>query len=302
MEAFGTTGSSHLICNKPNYILIKKNQMEVRFQCSPRETMEMDTEALRTNFLIENLMLDDEVTMVYAHYDRMIVGGAKPVSKNLELPTDNELKASFFLERREMGVINVGGKGSVTVDDNSFDLDKMDCLYAGKGTRQVSFASTDSGEPALFYFLSAPAHTSYPTTKLAKEQAMPTTIGDVATANRRTIYKYIHADGIKSCQLVMGLTVLDTGSVWNTMPAHTHTRRMEAYFYFDIPAGHSVFHFMGEPQQTRHLVLQNNMAVLSPPWSIHAGCGTANYGFIWGMAGENYTYTDMDAVAIEDLR
>jgi 4-deoxy-L-threo-5-hexosulose-uronate ketol-isomerase len=276
--------------------------METRFQNSPQETKGMDTAALRKNFLIENLMVDDEIKLVYSHYDRVIIGGARPVNGALQLEADAELRADYFLERRELGVINVGGNGTVEADGETYDLSRLDCVYIGKGTKAVSFKSNDAAQPALFYLLSAPAHATYPARKLPKEEATPSTIGDPSTSNRRTIYKYIHADGIKSCQLVMGLTVLDKGSVWNTMPSHTHTRRMEAYFYFDVPEGQVVFHYMGEPQETRHLVLQNNAAIISPPWSIHSGCGTANYGFIWGMAGENYVYTDMDPVAIPDIR
>jgi 4-deoxy-L-threo-5-hexosulose-uronate ketol-isomerase len=276
--------------------------MEVRFESSPRETKRMDTEELRQNFLIEQLMVDDTIKLVYSHYDRVIIGGAKPVSKTLSLEAHAELRADFFLERRELGIINIGGNGVVEADGEVHALAKFDCVYVGKGVKSVTFKSEDARNPATFYLLSAPAHMTYPTMKLSKEAASPTTIGDPATSNRRTIYKYIHSEGIKSCQLVMGLTVLDKGSVWNTMPSHTHTRRMEAYFYFDIPDGQVVFHFMGEPQQTRHLVLQNNSAIISPPWSIHSGCGTANYGFIWGMAGENYNYTDMDPVLIPDIR
>lgn len=276
--------------------------METRFQNSPQETKGMDTAALRKNFLIENLMVDDKVKLVYSHYDRVIIGGAKPVNGALNLEADPELRAHYFLERRELGVINVGGNGTVEADGETHDLSRLDCVYIGKGTKLVRFKSSDAAQPALFYLLSAPAHATYPARKLPKEEATPSTIGDPSTSNKRTIYKYIHADGIKSCQLVMGLTELDKGSVWNTMPSHTHTRRMEAYFYFDVPEGHVVFHYMGEPHETRHLVLQNNAAIISPPWSIHSGCGTANYGFIWGMAGENYVFTDMDPVAIPDMR
>lgn len=276
--------------------------MEVRFESSPRETQSMSTEELRDNFLIEHLMVDDKVKLVYSHYDRVIIGGVKPVTETLALGSHPELKAEFFLERRELGIINVGGNGLVEADGEIHHLSRLDCIYIGKGVKSVTFKSEETRTPANFYLLSAPAHMTYPTRKLPKEEATPTTIGDPSTSNRRTIYKYIHAEGIKSCQLVMGLTVLDRGSVWNTMPGHTHTRRMEAYFYFDVAEGQAVFHFMGQPQQTRHLVLQNNMAIISPPWSIHSGCGTANYGFIWGMAGENYNYTDMDPVAIAKMR
>jgi 4-deoxy-L-threo-5-hexosulose-uronate ketol-isomerase len=276
--------------------------MEVRFQNSAKETAQMGTGELRDNFLIENLMVDDEVRLVYSHYDRVIVGGAKPLNKTLSLETDSELKADYFLERRELGIINIGGEGTVEAGGESFSLNKLDALYIGKGVKEVRFTSNDKSNPALFYLLSAPAHQSYPNKKLTKEEALPATVGDGSTANRRTIYKYIHAEGLQSCQLVMGLTILKKESVWNTMPAHTHTRRMEAYFYFDVAEDQRVFHFMGQPQETRHLLIANHQAVLSPPWSIHSGCGTASYGFIWGMAGENYTYTDMDAAPLKEMR
>ena len=276
--------------------------MEIRFQNSPKETSRMNTKELRENFHIPALMQDDSVQLVYSHYDRVIIGGVKPFSKAVELPNHTELRAEYFLERRELGIINVGGNGAVEADGVKHTLSKLDCLYLGKGVKKVSFISDDKNAPAIFFLLSSPAHHAYPTRKLTKEEASPVELGDQATANRRTIYKYIHADGIQSCQLVMGLTVLSSGSVWNTMPPHTHTRRMEAYFYFDVPEQHRVFHFMGEPTETRHLLVANHEAIVSPPWSIHSGCGTSNYSFIWGMAGENYTFTDMDAVAIADIR
>jgi 4-deoxy-L-threo-5-hexosulose-uronate ketol-isomerase len=276
--------------------------MEVRFQNSAKETAQMNTSELRSNFLIENLMADDKLSLVYSHYDRVIVGGAKPVSKTLSLETQDELKADYFLQRRELGIINVGGDGVIEANGESFSLRKLDAAYIGKGVKEVGFKSSDKNNPALFYLLSAPAHQSYPNKKLTKEEAMPVTVGDGSTANRRTIYKYIHAEGLQSCQLVMGLTILEQGSVWNTMPSHTHPRRMEAYFYFDVEEDQRVFHFMGQPQETRHLLMANHQAVLSPPWSIHSGCGTANYGFIWGMAGENYNYTDMDPAPLNEMR
>jgi len=276
--------------------------MEIRFQNSPKETAAMSTQELRSNFLCEDLMVDNAVQLVYSHYDRMIIGGAKPVDEIIELPNHPELRADHFLERRELGLINVGGGGEVNADGENFSLNKLDCLYLGKGVKKISFRSVNENSPAIFYILSAPAHQTHPNRLMKKEEASPVTIGETKTANHRTIYKYIHADGIKSCQLVMGLTVLAEGSVWNTMPPHTHTRRMEAYFYFDVPDGQRVLHLMGEPQETRHLVVASNQAIISPPWSIHAGGGTSNYGFIWGMAGENYVYTDMDAVAIGDLK
>ncbi|RFM28599.1 5-dehydro-4-deoxy-D-glucuronate isomerase [Deminuibacter soli] len=276
--------------------------MEIRFQNSPKETSRMNTAELRSNFLIEKLMQDDQVQLVYSHYDRVIIGGAKPVHQSVELPNHPELRADYFLERREIGIINVGGAGEVKADGELFSLDKLSCLYLGKGVKQVSFSSKDAAQPAVFYLLSAPAHATHPNRLFTKNDAQGGNMGDQATANKRTIYRYIHADGIQSCQLVMGLTILEPGSVWNTMPAHTHTRRMEAYFYFDVPAEQRVFHFMGEPTETRHLLMANHDAVVSPPWSIHSGCGTAAYGFIWGMAGENYTYSDMDAAPLADLR
>lgn len=276
--------------------------MEIRFQNSPKETKAMDTQALRDNFLIEQLIQKDVLKLVYSHYDRVIVGGVSPVDKTVQLGCDEELKADYFLQRRELGIVNLGGTGVITADGETYELHKLDCLYIGKDTKEVSFVSKDKTTPAIFYMLSAQAHKKYPTTKYAKEDAFPSDMGSLETSNKRTIYRYIHADGIQSCQLVMGLTILDTGSVWNTIPAHTHTRRMEAYFYFDVPKNQKVMHLMGEPTETRHLVVSNNEAVLSAPWSIHAGCGTSNYGFVWGMAGENYTYSDMDMVDINDIK
>jgi len=276
--------------------------MEIRFQNSPKETSQMDTQQLRDNFLVGNLMQANEVKLVYSHYDRMIVGGAVPVSKTIYLPNEAELRADFFLERRELGIINVGGKGTVTADGRDYEMEKLECLYLGKGTKSVSFNSASKKEPAHFYLLSVPAHHAYPNKKMTKKQAAPVNLGEAATSNKRTIYKYIHNDGIKSCQLVMGLTVLEEGNVWNSVPPHTHTRRMEAYFYFDVQPSQRIMHFMGEPQQTRHIIMANEEAVISPPWSMHFGCGTANYGFIWGMAGENKEFTDMDPAPIATLK
>ncbi len=276
--------------------------MEIRFQNSPKETKTMDTAELRENFLVQQLLQDDNIKLVYSHYDRVIVGGVKPVNKTIALPNHPELKAEYFLERRELGIINIGGAGTVIAAGKEYNLDKLDCVYLGKGTNNVEFKSNAAGNPALFYLLSAPAHHSYPNTLMTKENASPVNLGETATSNKRTIYKYIHLDGIKSCQLVMGLTVLEAGSVWNSVPPHTHTRRMEVYFYFDIPAEQRVFHFMGEPQETRHIVIDNHEAVISAPWSMHFGCGTANYGFIWGMAGENQLFTDMDPAPIAGLK
>ena len=276
--------------------------MEIRFQNSPKEMSEMNTQQQRANFLIENLMVPGNISLTYTHYDRMIVGGVVPAATAITLPNEDELKAKFFLERREMGIINVGGKGTVTADGVAYEIEKLECVYLGKGTQEVSFSSSDANAPAMFYVLSVPAHQTYPNTKMTKAEASPVNLGDISTSNKRTIYKYIHNDGIQSCQLVMGLTTLDEGSVWNSVPPHTHTRRMEAYFYFDIDAAQRVMHFMGEPQETRHLVIANNEAVVSPPWSMHFGVGTANYGFIWGMAGENKEFTDMDPVPVATIK
>lgn len=276
--------------------------MKQRYHNSPKEVMQMSTADLRENFLIENVMQPGTLQLTYSHYDRVIIGGVVPAGSAVALENFENLKAEFFLERRELGVINVGGPGSIEVDGQRYSLGKLDCLYVGRSSRNVLFKSDDAAQPARYYLLSAPAHHDYPTTFMPKEQAMPTTIGSLETSNERTIYKYIHKEGIQSCQLVMGLTILNTGSVWNTMPAHTHDRRMEAYFYFDVPEDQAVVHFMGQPQETRHLLVHNHQAIISPPWSIHAGCGTRNYAFIWGMGGENKDYSDMDAVKISELR
>lgn len=276
--------------------------MDIRFETSQKEVAAMETDGLRKQFLCEELIRPGSISLVYSHYDRMIVGGLRASVQPLSLEPDPELRATYFLERRELGIINVGGKGFVEADKEKFLLDKMSCCYLGKGTRTIRFFSESAADPAIFYFLSAPAHAEYPARLMKKEEASPVNLGSPQTSNERTIYKYIHAEGIQSCQLVMGLTVLAPGSVWNSIPPHTHTRRMEVYFYFDLPEDQRVFHFMGEPQQTRHLVLSNHQAVISPPWSIHCGCGTTNYGFIWGMAGENQTFTDMDPALVTALK
>jgi 4-deoxy-L-threo-5-hexosulose-uronate ketol-isomerase len=276
--------------------------MEIRFQHSPNETSTMNTQQLRENFLVQELMQPGVIKLVYSHFDRIIIGGVVPTTAAIALPNEGELKANFFLERREIGIINVGGKGTVTADGVAYEIDKLECVYLGKGTKDVSFSSSAAETPAHFYLLSVSAHQTYPNTMMTKAEAAPVNLGDISTSNKRTIYKYIHNDGIQSCQLVMGLTVLEEGSVWNSVPPHTHTRRMEAYFYFNLDAAHRVMHFMGEPQETRHLVMANNEAVISAPWSMHFGVGTANYGFIWGMAGENKEFTDMDPQPIASLK
>jgi 4-deoxy-L-threo-5-hexosulose-uronate ketol-isomerase len=276
--------------------------MEERFQNHPNEVSRMNTDELRKVFAITDLMQPGKIQVVYSHYDRMVIGGAVPLNNELVLQNYNQLKAEYFLQRREMGIINIGGEGIIKANGKVYTLNKLDCLYLGMGTKEVSFASNNDQQPATFYFLSSNAHHAYESTVMKKSDAVTEILGSSATSNQRTIYKYIHENGIKSCQLVMGLTVLKEGNVWNTMPAHTHNRRMEAYFYYDIQENQRVFHFMGEPQQTRHLVLGAKDAVISAPWSIHAGCGTGAYSFIWGMAGENQSFTDMDFVEIKNLR
>ncbi|HEY0771534.1 MAG TPA: 5-dehydro-4-deoxy-D-glucuronate isomerase [Sphingobacteriaceae bacterium] len=273
-----------------------------RFANSAEEVSAMTTGKLRQNFLIEDLMQEDKFSLTYSHYDRAIIGGVIPVNNELELPNFDNLRSDYFLERRELGVINIGGPGEIIIEGSVFQLDRLDTVYAGKGSKKVIFKSISAANPAKYYLFSTPAHQTYPAALIRKEDASPVNIGSAETANERSIYKYIYLQGQRSCQLVMGLTLLKQGSVWNTMPSHTHDRRMEAYFYFDVPENQVVFHFMGQPQETRHLVVQNNQAVISPPWSIHSGCGTSNYGFIWAMAGENQDYSDMDAVEIKDLR
>ena len=276
--------------------------MQIYQAISQREAQGFNTEQLRENFLIESIFQNNEVKIYYTHYDRVVLGGVMPSNTAITLPTYDNLKSDYFLERREIGIINVGGDGEIAVDGKTFPLSKLDALYIGKGSQSVIFTSNNSDNPAQFFLLSAPAHQMYPTRKMSKEEAMPVALGSQETANERTIYKYIHRDGIQSCQVVMGLTVLKSGSIWNTMPAHVHDRRMEAYLYFDLNTEHRVFHLMGQPQETRHLVVANHQAVLSPPWSIHSGAGTTNYSFIWAMAGENLDFTDMDFAPIAELR
>lgn len=276
--------------------------MKVLHSVHPGDFKQYDTALIRERFLIESIIQPGEINCVYTHYDRMIIGAANPAEKAISLPNYANLRADYFLERRELGVINVAGDGEIVVDGKGFDLSKLDCLYIGKGAKEVTFSSKSSSDAAVFYILSVPAHAIYPTTFMSLNDAAKVEAGSASMANERTINKYIHADGIKSCQLVMGLTILKPGSVWNTMPAHTHDRRMEAYFYFDLPVGQRVMHFMGEGNETRHIIMKNYDAVVSPPWSIHSGSGTCNYSFIWGMAGENLDYTDMDVVSIGDLR
>lgn len=275
---------------------------ETRYATSPIETKEMDTSSLRKNFLIEPLFEDNKINLVYTHFDRFMAGGAKPVDEKIKLETIDILKSSYFLERREVGIINIGGAGEVMVEGTSYELDFKEALYVGKGNEEVIFSSRDPLSPAKFYLNSAPAHHAYPVKKVTRENAEVVTLGSLETANHRILNKLLVAGVVETCQLQMGMTELKVGSVWNTMPAHTHDRRMEVYCYFEVPEGQSVCHFMGQAQETRHIWMQNEQAVISPPWSIHAGAATSNYTFIWGMAGENMDYGDMDACAITDLR
>lgn len=272
-----------------------------RYASNPQAVKQYDTKQLRDEFLIDNLMEEGEVILIYSHYDRYIAGSAVPTIP-LKLETIDPLKANYFLERREMGIINVGAKGTVIVDGTSYELGFKDALYIGSGNKDILFKSEDAKNPAKFYINSAPAHTSYPTQKVSLAEANKLELGSMETANHRTVNQMIIGGVVTTCQLQMGMTELRPRSVWNTMPAHVHDRRMEVYFYLDIPENQAVCHFMGEPQETRHLWMQNHQAVISPPWSIHSGSGTSNYSFIWGMAGENLDYSDMDVCKITDLR
>jgi len=274
---------------------------ETRYASSPEAVKQYDTTALRKEFLVSNLMEKGKINLTYSHYDRYIAGSAVP-GQPLVLEPIDPLKADYFLERRELGIINVGDSGSVEVDGTSYEMSHKDALYIGKGAQKVVFKSSDSAKPAMFYLNSAPAHQSYPTKMVSLAEANKLELGSLETANHRTVSQMIIGGVITSCQLQMGMTELKTGSVWNTMPAHVHDRRMEVYFYLDVPEGQSVCHFMGQPQETRHIWMQNHEAVISPPWSIHCGSGTSNYTFIWGMAGENLDYTDMDVAKITELR
>ena len=279
-----------------------KTNYEVRYAASPQDVKSYDTTRLRDEFLIDNLMSPDEVNLVYSHYDRFISGSAVPVKEALTLEAIDPLKADYFLERRELGIINIGGSGTVTVDGTVYELDNREALYVGKGNKDIVFTSKSANEPALFYLNSTPAHKVYPNKKIGIKDVEVVQLGAPETANARTLRKYIVNSVVDVCQLQMGMTELKPGSVWNTMPAHVHDRRMEVYFYFDVPAEQSVCHFMGQPQETRHIWMQNNQAVISPAWSVHSGSGTSNYTFIWGMAGENLDYGDMDHCKITELK
>ncbi|WP_166963804.1 5-dehydro-4-deoxy-D-glucuronate isomerase [Yeosuana marina] len=274
---------------------------DTRYASSPEAVKNYNTKQLRDEFLIDNLMQEDKVVLTYSHYDRYIAGSAVPL-KSLTLETIDPLKSEYFLERREMGIINVGGKGSIEVDGKLYHLESKEALYIGKGNKEVHFNSEDIANPAKFYINSAPAHRNFLTKKVSKIEANKIELGSLETANHRIVNQMIIGGIVETCQLQMGMTELKTGSVWNTMPAHVHDRRMEVYYYLDVPKDQAVCHFMGQPQETRHIWVQNDQAVISPPWSIHSGSGTSNYTFIWGMAGENLDYGDMDVCKINELR
>ena len=276
--------------------------MEVRTAASPRDVKHYTTERLREEFLIQNLFVPEEIKLVYSHIDRIIAGAAVPAASPLALTAGDELRARYFLERREMGIINIGGKGSITVDGRVYVLEPKDGMYIGMGSQEISFASENPAAPAMFYLNSAPAHTSYPTVLIKPEDCQQAELGSLEESNHRVICKYILPGQVESCQLVMGMTSLKPGSVWNTMPCHTHDRRMEVYLYFDMPEEAFVMHYMGEPEETRHIVMRNEEAVISPSWSIHAGSGSRAYTFIWGMVGENQAFDDMDHVDNRTLK
>ncbi len=276
--------------------------MDVRYTADPVRYTRMTTEELRESFLVDTLFAADTIAMVYSDVDRAIVGSAVPASRTLSLESAPELRADTFCERRELGILNIGGAGTVTVDGTDCAMAARDGLYVGRGSKSISFASDTPQKPAQYYLLSYPAHAAYPTVHIKASEAEPVHLGSLEGSNKRTIYKLIHPDGAKSCQLVMGFTVLEPGSVWNTMPPHTHERRMEIYMYFDMPEDGRVFHLMGRPDETRHIVVANGQAVISPSWSIHSGAGTCAYTFCWGMGGENQAFDDMDHLTIDELR
>ncbi len=277
--------------------------MKIIHQVHPEDFVKYNTQQIREKFLLENLVVTNTINCVYTHYDRMIIGAATPAMAALTLGTYDALKSENFLDRREMGVVNIGSIGSIKVDGETFILDKLDCLYIGRGKKGIIFSGSDSSEiPAKFIFFSCPAHAAYPVQLMKSKAATPAEMGSAETANHRTINKYIHLDGLQSCQLVLGVTNFKAGSIWNTMPPHLHDRRMEAYFYFDLPTTQRVIHFMGEPHETRHIFLNNEEGIVSPSWSIHSGVATASYSFIWAMAGENMSFTDMDPINIKSLQ
>lgn len=279
-----------------------KTNYEVRYASHPQDAKQYDTARLRKEYLVEKVFSADEVNMIYTLYDRLVVGGAMPVNETLVLEAIDPLKSEFFLSRRELGTYNVGGPGKVIVDGVVFELNFKEALYLGAGDRKVTFESIDAANPAKFYFNSAPAHKTFPDRKVTKADAIVMELGSLETANHRNINKMLVCQVLETCQLQMGMTELATGSVWNTMPAHTHSRRMEAYFYFEVPEEQAVCHFMGEPTETRHIWMKGDQAVISPEWSIHSAAATSNYTFIWGMAGENLDYSDQEFSKIVDLK
>lgn len=277
-------------------------KFEKRYTSNPTDFKTYDTERIRKDFLIEKVMVKGEINLTYTHFDRFIAGGAVPTDQKLKLSVIDPLKADYFLERRELGIVNVGGKGTVQVDGKNYSINYKEALYVGKGSKEVIFSSDDALKPAHFYLNSAPAHHAYPTKLITEKDAEIVHLGSIDTANERTIRKLIVSSVVDVCQLQMGMTELKKGSVWNTIPAHNHDRRMEVYFYFEVPEDQAVVHFMGQTQETRHIWMHNEQAVISPEWSIHAGSGTAPYTFIWGMAGENLDYGDMDVCAVKDMK
>lgn len=277
-------------------------KLDVRYANHPEDSKHYTTEELRKHYFIETIFEADEAALTYSHVDRIIAGGIMPVTKEVKLEGSKELGSEFFLERRELGVINIGGAGKIIIDGVEYIMNSKDGLYVGMGAKELVFISNDKENPAKFYVNSAPAHKTYPIVKIDIAKANPVKLGSLATSNERTIYQYVHPAVCQSCQLLMGMTVLEPNNMWNTMPCHTHERRMEVYFYFNMQPETRVFHLMGEPKETRHIIMANEQGVISPSWSIHSGVGTSNYTFIWGMVGENQTFTDMDAVAMEDLR
>lgn len=276
--------------------------LDIRYSNHPDDSKYYDTAELRKNYLIEQVFVQDEIALTYSHQDRMIAGGAMPVETELALGSTKELGTDYFLERREMGIINVGGKGTVVLDGKEYPLEFKEGLYVGLGVKEVIFKSADKANPAKFYINSSPAHKAYPTVHITKDKANKRELGSQENMNERTINQFIHPAVCESCSLQMGMTELRPGNSWNTMPSHTHERRMEVYFYFELTGDNVVFHMMGQPQETRHIIMHNEQAVISPSWSIHSGTATSNYTFIWGMCGENQTYDDMDNIGTLDLR
>ncbi len=280
----------------------QKVNYEVRYASNPTDFVSYDTERLRDEYLIQGLFVENETNIVYTMHDRFVVGGVVPVGKTIKLETIDPFKSEYFLERREIGIINIGGDGVITVDGKKHKIGYKEAIYIGKGVKDVTFASKDSSKPALFYFNSATAHASYPTKVITPKDARVLNLGSAAESNERQIIQYIVNQTTQTCQLQLGMTELKSGSVWNTMPTHFHDRRMEVYLYFEVPENQSVCHFVGRPDNTRHIWMQNLEATISPEWSIHSAAGTSSYTFIWGMAGENLDYGDVDKVAIKDLK